>query len=38
MTRELALSLLGQKGVYLTMEGKQMLKVILKEKNACEGK
>lgn len=38
MTKELAISLLSQKGVYLTLEGKQMLEFILKEKNAYEGK
>jgi len=38
MTKELAISLLSRKGVYLTSEGKQMLEVILKEKNVYEGK
>jgi len=38
MTKELAISLLTRKGVYLTPEGKQMLEVILKEKIAYEGK
>lgn len=38
MAKELAILLLGQKDVYLTLEGKQMLEIILKEKNAYEGK
>jgi hypothetical protein len=38
MTKELAMSLLNSKSVYLTSEGKQMLEVIIKEKKACEGK
>lgn len=38
MTKELATFLLSRKDVYLTLEGKQMLEVILKEKNAYEGK
>ncbi|CAH0323791.1 hypothetical protein RKD56_000260 [Priestia megaterium] len=38
MTKELAISLLSRKDVYLTVEGKQMLEVILKEKNAYEEK
>jgi hypothetical protein len=38
MTKELAISLLARKGVYLTSEGKRMLEVILKEKNAYAGK
>jgi len=38
MTEELAISLLNRKDVYLTLEGKQMLEVILKEKNAYEEK
>ncbi len=38
MTKELAISLLNRKDVYLTLEGKKMLDVILKEKNAYEEK
>lgn len=38
MTKELAILLLDRKDVYLTLEGKQMLEVILKEKNAYEEK
>ena len=38
MTKELAILLLNRKDVYLTLEGKQMLEVILKEKNAYEEK
>lgn len=38
MTKELAISLLSRKDVYLTQEGKQMLEVISKEKNAYEAK
>ncbi|MCP1452293.1 hypothetical protein J3D64_005592 [Priestia megaterium] len=38
MTKELAIALLNRKDVYLTLEGKQMLEVILKEKNAYEEK
>jgi len=38
MTEELAISLLNRKDVYLTLEGKQVLEVILKEKNAYEEK
>jgi len=34
MTKELAISLLSSKDVYLTSEGKKMLEVILKEKSA----
>ena len=32
MTKELAISLLNSKRVYLTLEGKQMLEFIIKEK------
>jgi hypothetical protein len=32
MTKELAISLLSSKRVYLTLEGKQMLEFIIKEK------
>ncbi|SDE79015.1 hypothetical protein SAMN04487777_12713 [Priestia aryabhattai B8W22] len=38
MTKELAFFLLNRKGVYLTPEGKKVLEVILKEKNAYEAK
>ncbi len=38
MTKELATSLLNRKDVYLTLEGKKMLDVILKEKSAYEEK
>lgn len=38
MTKELAISLLSRKDVYLTVEGKQILEVILKEKSAYEEK
>lgn len=38
MTKELAISLLNSKDVYLTSEGKKALEVILKEKSAYEGK
>ncbi|SFH41323.1 hypothetical protein SAMN04487776_11366 [Priestia megaterium] len=38
MTKELAISLSNRKDVYLTSEGKQMLKVISKEKTAYEEK
>lgn len=38
MTKELALSLLSRKDVYLTLKGKQMLEDMLKEKNAYEEK
>ncbi|SSY69833.1 Uncharacterised protein [Priestia megaterium] len=38
MTKELAVALLNRKDVYLTLEGKQRLEVILKEKNAYEEK
>ncbi|GMG76963.1 hypothetical protein ShirakiTB12_54320 [Priestia megaterium] len=38
LTKELALSLLGRKGVYLTSEGKRLLEVILKERIVYEGK
>ena len=38
MTRELALSLLSRKSIYLTPEGKRILEIISKEKNICEGK
>lgn len=38
MTKELAILLLNRKDVYLTLEGKQILKVILKEKDAYEEK
>jgi len=38
MTKELAFFLLNRKGVYLTSEGKKVLEVILKEKNAYEEK
>lgn len=34
MTKELAISLLNSKRVYLTSEGKQMLEVMIKEKKA----
>jgi len=37
MTKELALSLLSRKGVYLTSEGKRILEVVLQEKNAYKG-
>jgi len=32
MTKELAITLLTSKGVYLTSEGKQMLQDLIKEK------
>ena len=38
MTEELAISLLNRKDVYLTLEGKQLLEIILEEKNAYEEK
>jgi hypothetical protein len=38
MNKKLATSLLNSKRVYLTSEGKQVLKIIMKEKKACEGK
>lgn len=38
MTKELAISLSSRKDVYLTVEGKQILEVILKEKKAYEEK
>jgi hypothetical protein len=38
MTKELAISLLSRKDVYLTLQGKQMLKAMLKEKSAYEEK
>lgn len=38
MTKELAILLLNRKDVYLTLEGKQILEVILKEKNTYEEK
>ncbi len=38
MKKEIAISLLNRKDVYLTSEGKQTLKVILKEKTAYEEK
>ena len=38
MTKELAISLLSRKDVYLTLEGKQILEAMLKEKNAYEEK
>ena len=38
MTKELAISLLNRKDVYLTLEGKQLLEIILEEKNAYEEK
>lgn len=34
MTKELAISLLNSKCVYLTLEGKRMLEFIIKEKKA----
>lgn len=38
LTKELAISLLARKGVYLTSEGKRLLEVILKERIVYEGK
>lgn len=38
MTKELAISLLNLKDVYLTSEGKKALEIILKERSAYEGK
>jgi hypothetical protein len=38
VTKELAISLLSSKDVYLTSEGKKMLEVILKEKSVYEEK
>ncbi len=38
MTKELAISLLSRKDVYLTLEGKRMLEVISKENNVYEEK
>ena len=38
VTKGLAILLLSSKDVYLTSEGKKALEIILKEKNAYEGK
>ena len=38
MTKEIAISLLSSKDVYLTSEGKKRLEVILEEKSAYEEK
>lgn len=38
MTKELALSLLNQEGIYLTPKGKRILEDVLREKNVYKGK
>jgi len=38
MTKELAISLLSRKDVYITLKGKLMLEDMLKEKNVYEEK
>ncbi len=38
MTKELAISLLSSKDVYLTSEGKKALEIILEEKSVYEEK
>jgi len=38
MTKELAIALLSQKGVYLTSEGKQILEALVQEKTLQKAK
>jgi len=36
--KDLAISLLTRKGVYLTFQGKWIIEAVLKETSACEGR